>query len=83
MLDVLLSPVIAAAVLGTLFFALFKGRIIPRSFSEALPHFVVGAVAGMLGAVFPSPRIEDVSVVVKLIPLVTFSILAVVAFIRE
>lgn len=82
MLEIFLAPVLAALIVGSVIKA-FTGDPVPRSFDDLFVHFLVGAIAGFLGVFTPAPRIEDVSVLVRLAPALAFAVLAIAVFIAR
>lgn len=82
-LEILLAPVIAALVIGTIFRVVRGNGVLPRSFGDALPHLIVGALAGALGLLAPAPRAESVDAIIRAVPLVAFGVLAVAAYIAR
>lgn len=82
-LEILLAPVIAALVIGTIVRVVRGNGALPNSFGDTLPYLIVGALAGALGLLAPAPRAESVDAIIRAIPLIVFTVLSVAAYIAR
>jgi hypothetical protein len=75
MIEIILAPIIAGAIIGTMYRVALGRPMLPESLADAQPYFVAAAAASLLGVVAPTGRIEDVHIAVRVAPLVVFAVL--------